>query len=474
MVIMLLFFTFISGCARFNIQEQQTGQGELKTQQRTNDSHKFYNGEEKTRNNTEELNQSDSIEKEENDFEKDWDEAFFSKLKMEHGREYTPNQKENGVRIQSASQVSVAVDGVNLNLIPRPIIENGSTLIPIRAISTHFGAGVWWNGESRTVGINKGDTGISFVVGAALARVNGKQVSIPPSKIINNYTYVPVRFISETFGYNVSWDGNSRTVLIETTPNTYVVVTGDTLTGIAKKFNTTVDAIKATNNLTTDRLTVNQVLKLPAAKTETVTPPPTEEGTKTFKTHTVVSGDNAWNLSIKYGIPMLELLKINNLSLNSPLSVGQKLTIPVYTIPVKPVTSSRHGELLDWWTEARYVFSVGKDATVTDFQTGKTFKVRHTMGGNHADAEPLTASDAAVMKQIWGGSFSWTPRAVIISVDGRRLAAAMHSFPHADQSIKTNDYPGHFCIHFLNSTRHNDGLVQASMQTQVKIAAGVK
>ncbi|OIJ13331.1 hypothetical protein BKP37_11000 [Anaerobacillus alkalilacustris] len=253
----------------------------------------------------------------------------------------------------------------------------------------------------------------------------------------------------------------------------YTVVSGDTLSRIAARFNTTVEVIMSANNLTSDRIASNQVLKVPTTVEHESSPPTSGGVTKTFTTHTVQSGDNAWNLSIKYGIPMLELLQVNNLSINSTLRIGQTLTIPVYHVPVRPVTSSRHGELLDWWTEARYVFPIGKDATVTDFQSGRTFRIRHTMGGNHADAEPLTSNDAEIMRQQWGGSFSWTPRAVIISVDGRRLAAAMHSFPHGDHVIRNNNYAGHFCIHFLNSTRHNDGLVQATMQNQIRVAAGV-
>jgi len=86
----------------------------------------------------------------------------------------------------------------------------------------------------------------------------------------------------------------------------------------------------------------------------------------------------------------------------------------------------------------------------------------------------LTANDASIMKGIWCGSYSWTPRAIVLSVNGRQLAAAMHSYPHSTYEIKDNNYNGHFCIHFLNSTRHNDGLIQDSMQQQIKISAGIQ
>ncbi|GAE35801.1 cell wall-binding repeat-containing protein [Halalkalibacter akibai] len=249
----------------------------------------------------------------------------------------------------------------------------------------------------------------------------------------------------------------------------YTVRSGDTLSAIANRFGTTVNSIRQLNNLTSDMIQIGQVLRVSVEGSSD-----SLQKTITYTSHTVRSGDNLWNLAIQYGVPMNELMQVNGLNHNSHLFIGQVLQVPVHHIPVKPVVSARHGELLDWWSEARYVFSTGKTATITDFQTGRQFQVRHTMGGNHADSEPVTAQDAQIMREIWGGSFSWTPRAIIVEVDGRRLAAAMHSFPHGDQVIRDNNYNGHFCIHFLNSQRHSDGLIQDTMQTQVHIAAGTR
>lgn len=499
-------------------------------QQSTND------GNELNENKIIRINEKDTNEQSDDEYSTiDHDEDFFGDLQIELGKEFSwSDYQPIGPRISNSSQLNLVVDGILLNINPPPMIKDGSTLLPLRALSSHFGASVDWAADTRTVTINKADTAISFVVGDSKGIMNGKQVSIPPSLISNNSTFVPIRFISEAFGYPVNWDSGSRTVKIATTPNQYTVVagdtlwsiatkfkltvdqikqlnnlssdtlqagqtlvlsqekvkeqvqqqttrytvvSGDTLSRIASKFNTTVDQIKSINRLSSDSIYVNQVLDIPSGNSSNSgnsTPSSNQGVTKTYTTHTVQSGDTAWGISIKYGIPMLELLKENNLSLNSGLSLGQKLRVPVYNVPIKTTVSSSHGELLDWWSEARYVFPIGKEATITDFKTGKQFKVRHTMGGNHADVEPLTSRDTQMMKEIWGGAFSWTPRAVIISVDGRKIAAAMHSYPHADQTIRDNNFAGHSCIHFLNSTRHNDGLVQDSMQVQIKLAAGVK
>ncbi|WBL16762.1 LysM peptidoglycan-binding domain-containing protein [Sutcliffiella sp. NC1] len=262
----------------------------------------------------------------------------------------------------------------------------------------------------------------------------------------------------------------TQTVQEERKTFTYRVVAGDSLSVIANRFGVTVPAIRSANNLKSDILQVGQALTIPDGINA---PAQTAANTITYITHTVKSGDNLWDLSIRYGIPQTELLRANNLTTRSTLSIGQKLTIPVHNIAVKPVVSAKHGELLDWWTEAQYVFPIGKEATVTDMKTGKSFKIKRTIGANHADAETLTTRDSNIAKEIWGG-FSWTPRAVIVEVDGRKLAASMSFMPHDVQYITKNGITGHFDVYFSNSTRHVDGKADPKHQAQVEIAAGLR
>lgn len=189
--------------------------------------------------------------------------------------------------------------------------------------------------------------------------------------------------------------------------------------------------------------------------------------------HQVKEGESAWSISIDYGIPMHELLQANGLPEEAVLAVGQQIKVPVHHIPVKPTVSPQHGEYLDWWSEAQYVFPIGKIAKVTDLATGRIFRIKRTIGANHADCEPLTAADAAVMKEVWGGQYSWKERAVLIEVDGRKLAASMASMPHGVEYIKDNNFTGHFDVHFPNSTRHKDGKVSRAHQEQIRLAAGL-
>lgn len=299
--------------------------------------------------------------------------------------------------------------------------------------------------------------------------------------------------------------------------NIYVVKSGDTLYKLAGAYNTTVDKIKKDNNLTTDNIYIGQKLMInqetiDATKyivkkgdtlwkisqmsnvsvaslqsinnlsSNTIYEGQTiylkgnveaKESTITYETHTVQSGETTWSISIDYGIPMQELLDANGLTQNSQLSIGQELTIPVHNIAVKETMGSQYGEYLDWWSEAQYLITINDVAKVTDVETGKTFMVKRTIGANHADCEPLTNNDTAIAKQIWGG-YSWDTRAILVEVDGRKIAGSMSFMPHDVQYITDNDFEGHFDIHFLNSTRHKDGLVDENHQEKVRIAAGLK
>lgn len=243
------------------------------------------------------------------------------------------------------------------------------------------------------------------------------------------------------------------------------VVPGDTLWKLSQKYNTTIGKIMLFNSLNEHLIYINQILYIPSL-------PQVPE--KSYITYTVQPGDTVWSISIKYGIPNYEILNANGMSESSILTVGQKLKIPVYKIPVKPTPGPQYGEYLDWWTEAQYLFPIGKTAVVRDFITGTTFNIKRTIGANHADCEPLSSADSNIIKTLWGGRYSWVTRAIIVEVDNRKIAASMSSMPHDISYIENNNFDGHFDIHFRNSTRHSDGAVDHAHQEKVKIAAGVK
>lgn len=374
----------------------------------------------------------------------------------------------------------IVINGTDYNFSRQPVIIDGTTFVPVRGVAEALGCEVWWNGGSKTVGITRGDRRIAFTIGADHAFVNGERVPMQPSYIDRGTTMVPLRFISECLGMDVRWDQATKTAYISSKPVEYVVKSGDTLWKIAAALGTTAAELKKQNGLASDMIYPGQKLyytpaygSAPAHGGSAHASSRSAADMVSHIPYMVVQGDTAWNISVRFGIPMHELLAVNGLKPDTWLSVGQKIMVPVHRVPVKETPGPQYGEYLDWWTEAQYVFPINKVAVVTDFETGRKFRIKRTIGANHADCEPLTAQDAAVMKQVWGGAYSWKERAVIIEVDGRRLAASMSSMPHGIEYITGNNFSGHFDVHFRNSTRHADGLVTAAHQEQVRRAAGV-
>ena len=128
-------------------------------------------------------------------------------------------------------------------------------------------------------------------------------------------------------------------------------------------------------------------------------------------------------------------------------------------------------QMADWWTSnIQKTFKVGVIATVTDVDTGLSWKVKRSGGSNHADVQPLTAADTAKMKQAYNGKWSWDRHAIWVTIDGVSYAASMNGMPHGTGSIKDNNFDGHHCIHFLNSRTHTGNRWDTAHQAAVQKA----
>jgi len=127
-------------------------------------------------------------------------------------------------------------------------------------------------------------------------------------------------------------------------------------------------------------------------------------------------------------------------------------------------------ELLSW-SEGDKLFPRKSTAKLYDVDTGLSFNIYRLGGTWHADVEPLTAEDTAIMKKIYGGSWSWSRRAVILIVGERKIAASMNGMPHGQQDIYGNNFDGQFCVHLLGSKIHKSGNVDPDHQAMVKKAA---
>lgn len=113
-------------------------------------------------------------------------------------------------------KVKVYVGGKQPNFDVLPFIENGRTMIPVRAVSEALGAAVTWNGETQTVIISKDGITIELPIGSSTIKVNdAEQVIDAPARVTGDRTVVPVRFISEFLGHQVDFDPTTSLVIVK-------------------------------------------------------------------------------------------------------------------------------------------------------------------------------------------------------------------------------------------------------------------
>ncbi len=105
---------------------------------------------------------------------------------------------------------------MNMKFDTPPVIKEGRTLIPVRAITEGFGAVVDWNKEDKIVTITKGDLEIVFQLNDGKVFVNDEESEIDvPAQIMNSRTIVPLRFIVEKLGLKIDYDQETGIVEID-------------------------------------------------------------------------------------------------------------------------------------------------------------------------------------------------------------------------------------------------------------------
>ena len=115
----------------------------------------------------------------------------------------------------AAKPISVTVGGDALEMDVNPIVENGRTLLPLRAVFEAIGAEVEYIAEEQKIIATKQDTTVEFVIGSNVMKVNGEEKTLDvPAKIVKNRTLVPVRACAESFGLKVEWNDATKTVKV--------------------------------------------------------------------------------------------------------------------------------------------------------------------------------------------------------------------------------------------------------------------
>jgi N-acetylmuramoyl-L-alanine amidase len=112
--------------------------------------------------------------------------------------------------------ISIKVNGVTVKSDISPVIVNGRTLVPARAVFEQLGSQITWDEKKGQVGVVSGDYKILLTINNKKALVNNKSVEMDvPAQIMNSRTLIPLRFVGEQLNMKVSWNANEKLVTVD-------------------------------------------------------------------------------------------------------------------------------------------------------------------------------------------------------------------------------------------------------------------
>jgi len=143
--------------------------------------------------------------------------GIFSFTMPDENIEIIPNYEINNQEV-----IVLGIDNVNAQVFGNtvvndvaPVIRNSRAMLPIRFIIETIGGKVVWDGENNKVSIKFEETEIVIYIGSEYAYKNGEQIQLDsPAFIENDRTYLPIRFVSENLGRKVLWDDETREVIM--------------------------------------------------------------------------------------------------------------------------------------------------------------------------------------------------------------------------------------------------------------------
>lgn len=116
----------------------------------------------------------------------------------------------------AASPINLVVDGKKITPTVDPVVESGTTLVPLRVISETLGADVKWEQSKQQATIKTAAYTVVFTIGSKSYTVNGasKTLIVAP-KAANGSTLVPIRAFSESIGATVNYNASTKTASID-------------------------------------------------------------------------------------------------------------------------------------------------------------------------------------------------------------------------------------------------------------------
>lgn len=126
---------------------------------------------------------------------------------------------------EQPGEIPVQVDGLPVAFDVHPVIQDGRTLVPFRAIAEALNVEVAWDGTTQAITATDGKTSISLQIGNKTAERNDTPISLDvPPLILNGRTLIPLRFFSEAFDCQVSWRGPAEGIRIFSSSEAITVI----------------------------------------------------------------------------------------------------------------------------------------------------------------------------------------------------------------------------------------------------------
>lgn len=133
----------------------------------------------------------------------------------------SPAQSQAEIQSPANSKpIAIFLDDRQLEPEAKPLIVDGTVLVPMRKLFEEQGAELIWNSATKTITATKDNMTLIYRIGESTANLNGKPINLSvPGRIADGYTLVPLRFVSETLGSIVKWSPDTRSIHISSPVN---------------------------------------------------------------------------------------------------------------------------------------------------------------------------------------------------------------------------------------------------------------
>lgn len=119
------------------------------------------------------------------------------------------------INYNKTTYIRVFVEGKELSFDVKPQSINSRVMVPLGVIFEEFGLNVQWNQAQKTITASNSDINIVFKLGSKTAIINSvEQMMDAPAMAVNGKTMIPLRFLSQSMGYNIVWNSSSNIILL--------------------------------------------------------------------------------------------------------------------------------------------------------------------------------------------------------------------------------------------------------------------